>query len=76
MRQSGFFIRAREEEKRWIERETKRETARERPAALSGEEVKDFYQSLFKNEDGVRRAEEKKAERRRERRRGSARQSE
>ncbi|TTE81780.1 G patch domain and ankyrin repeat-containing protein 1 [Bagarius yarrelli] len=72
MRQSEFFIRAKEEEKRWTS-ETKSERGRERAAELSGEEVKDFYQSLFKKEDGVRH-EEKKEERKRERRRGRARQ--
>ncbi|KAG7316192.1 hypothetical protein KOW79_021058 [Hemibagrus wyckioides] len=60
MRRSNFFIPAREEEKRWTERETERE----RPAALSGEEVRDFYQSLFEEE------EERKEERRGRRRGG------
>ncbi|KAK3511234.1 hypothetical protein QTP70_033621, partial [Hemibagrus guttatus] len=56
MRHSGFFIPAREEEKRWTERGTERE----RPAGPSGEEVREFYQSLL----------EEKKEERRERRRG------
>lgn len=35
--------------------EGERETERERAAALSGEEVRDFYRSLVEDEDGVRR---------------------
>lgn len=66
MSHSGFFIRAREKEKRWTEKETKRENA----AVLNGEEARDFYQSLFMDEDGERREERK--EERRERRRGRA----
>ncbi|KAM9454953.1 G patch domain and ankyrin repeat-containing protein 1 [Clarias gariepinus] len=70
MRHAGFFIHAREEEKSWTEtereRETARETGREGGAALSGEEVRDFYQSLFKDQDGAR------TEERTERRRGRA----
>ncbi|XP_047658981.1 G patch domain and ankyrin repeat-containing protein 1-like [Tachysurus fulvidraco] len=63
MRRSGLFIRAKEEEKRWMERKTERQTA----AALSGQEVRDFYQSLWKEEKKEERDTPRKEESKEER---------
>ncbi|XP_062866495.1 G patch domain and ankyrin repeat-containing protein 1 [Trichomycterus rosablanca] len=69
MSRLGLFVRAREEEKSWMDGGM--EKVEMKPsAARSGEEVREFYQSLFQQEDGGGDGERKEGNKeRRERRR-------